>query len=1692
MTIERGTYEVIRDRLSAQGKTLAEKAARLNARRIELFGGAEMALLGSDRIRTENNCVPRDIAEAGSLLLFGYNVFIGLKTETQVSDVFSLHRVDNFAAVPADAPENFLRDPKFAHDFRELYQYYRNSRLLQLRRVESKLLAVFQTGEKLTDLRVFRWQVAVDGSVTYIDNRGERDHVYPPRHDFEWIATSREHHVSGKHPHCSIEDSLFVETIGGDVTFKIEDNTSTGRGIFSEPVDDPDQSLDDAQIHYAVIGTLILVKLLPYREKSWRYYVFNKRTKSVRRIDAIGAACIQLPEDHGIIFPGGYYLRTGDARIFEEHDPNGMEFLRAVRAPNGEDVLYAFHRRDEGRTLLFSYNLIRKEVVNPLSCHGYSLFADGKMIIFSATSNEPTRVHPMQIWQTPFVSDDHLAKTPQPNTFLGKVGNRDLVRGLSSALSICRLVDEQTPSRATYEDMVAATARVIDAYHWIGHAEAEDLLSTIKEVRATAELIIDEFEKVEALRAQASKAVGDVEQSLNEKRPEPASIDDYVAQLGELRSKQGHIISLRELRYVDRAKLDALEAGVVARFGELSQATVQFLLDEKALAPFAEKTTYIETRIANVQKTTDAEALVREVEGVVGSLNLLTEIIGSLQIEDPSVRIRILERISQLMSGLNRVRALVAQRRKELLGKERVAEFAVQFSLFTQTVSSSVSGTDTPERCDTELSKLMLQLEELETRFSEFDDFVAQLAAKREEVYDALTARKQSLLEQRQRRAEQLQQAATRILQGITRRAGTLGNVDALNAFFASDPMVAKLRSTSEKLRELGDIVRADEIDGKLKTARDEAARSLRDRNELFEEGSNVVRFGEHRFSVNTQPVELTIVPREERPHLHITGTGFFEPIEEELAYPNQELVSETEEVYRAEYLAYVARNGDVREAMAARYDEGYERGVHDHDAQLIAEKLRGMMSTAGLLRYTPNARAAATLFWAFFPDESLKAQWSAHAKALLDCGGNATALAQELQQAIETWLPVDCGNIRNAGAYLCEEISQQPIRFVLSAEAADLLNAAIPNLRDLDWQRKLAVVRTSVPNLEAAAAIVTNGTLSRERSSAIIQTKITGLLGQHPRIAGGTMELRLDEFLARLGTFEAERVPAFRAYQQKRHAILERERKRLRLSELQPKVMSAFVRNKLISEVYLPLIGANFAKQMGVAGEKKRTDLMGLLLLVSPPGYGKTTLLEYIAVRLGLVFVKINGPALGHSVKSLDPNEAPNATARQEILKLNLALEMGNNVLLMIDDIQHTHPELLQKFISLCDAQRKIEGCWRGETRTYDLRGKRFAVCMAGNPYTESGEKFEIPDMLANRADVYNLGEVLAGRDELFDLSYIENALTSNSITAPLLTRDPNDVQKLVRMARGEQVQADQLSHDYSSVELNELLGVLRKLSVVQQLLARVNRQYVLSAAQQNAYRTEPSFKLQGSYRNMNKLAEKVLPAMNDDELQRLIDDHYLGEAQTLTAGAEENLLKLAELRGRMTDAQRTRWQEIKRGFTRVQRLGGTEADPAARVMAELSVVSDRIGEVARAIAGAISAAEAPAVAPVAAPAPTPVVISAPAVPSLDLTPYLAKLDETLHALRELHTARLPIAAASAVVAAPAQPPASSREAYLIQDTLIPLLRFMAHRFKSYRSVADPKVKQAIARLESVKDLDQLVSTLENINVSALATLTE
>ncbi|MFM9746164.1 hypothetical protein ACKI2C_52295, partial [Streptomyces brasiliscabiei] len=75
-----------------------------------------------------------------------------------------------------------------------------------------------------------------------------------------------------------------------------------------------------------------------------------------------------------------------------------------------------------------------------------------------------------------------------------------------------------------------------------------------------------------------------------------------------------------------------------------------------------------------------------------------------------------------------------------------------------------------------------------------------------------------------------------------------------------------------------------------------------------------------------------------------------------------------------------------------------------------------------------------------------------------------------------------------------------------------------------------------------------------------------------------------------------------------------------------------------------------------------------------------------------------------------------------------------------------------------------------------------------------------------------------------------------------------------------GEDISLNELEHGYSQAEANEIKAVLTRLMTIRNTVLKVNAQYIASAAQDNNYRTEPPFKLQGSYRNMNKMAEKVV----------------------------------------------------------------------------------------------------------------------------------------------------------------------------------------------------------------------------------------
>lgn len=1639
---EAGAYDVIRKRLDEQGKTLRTLAEQLNQTRLEEFGGVEIQAIARTRVRTENNCIARDIVRVGDQLLFGYNVFIGLKKETQIEDVFALFELtkngDNYELSAADVRKSFLYDSRFKGDFDELYRYYKESRLVQLRVADGKLLAGFQVGERSSDIRVFRWAISADGKqFEYIDNRGERDIELPNQTDFEWIETTRDDFVHGRHPHVNIADTVFVETINGDLTIKVEDNTEDGLGVYSEQVQEANQSLDDASISYARVGNLILLAVTPYKEDTTRYLVFNSLTQQVERIDAIGQSCISLPEGHGIIFPGGIYLDTGESKSFPD-DINGLTFKRMIRSPNGEDVLYVFYERVEGRFGLFSYNLITRSLQNPIFGNGYGLFPDGKLIIFSAEA-EPTRVHPMQLWQTSYISAEFASAQPESTTELGKIGNSELVRGISDLFSIHQLIGKKEVSMRHYEELREASSKIFDMHYWLDANAQPEIAANLRDVMQTSELVIDEFDKVQSIQQQS-------QQALNEAKAKQRALlsriqtttwetaEQFVASILEIRKQRGHIATIKDYRYIDTDELAALEQSLVDAEVELGAKTTEFLTKEDSLQSYHQHTSDYAQQIDTAQTNAEIRPIIEAIGETTAQLDLLSELITTLKIDDTTVRTRIVDTISEVYAKLNQAKARGSQKQKGLGSEEAIAQFSAQFKLFSQSITNALGVSDTPDKCDEQLAKLLVQLEDLESQFSDFDQFLGDIMDKREEIYESFEAHKQSLMEARQRRAQTLSDSAARILTSIEKRSLKLNESDELNTYFASDALVLKVTELIDQLRSLDAQINADDVQSRFKGIKEQAIRSLRDKTDIYEDGGKVIKLGpKHKFSVNQQELDLTIIPRHEQLYYHLIGTDYYAQVSDDrLAnaqqYWSMSLESETELIYRAETLAFLLINAVqqgqhelsmadlytllktpdeltkvLRDFSTPLYKHGYQKGIHDFDASLILQALLPAMAEAELLTFEPTARALATVFWhkldlsELAHAKELQADWSQRAvssRVLRDLFTDDQAmrlLANEVHQVLLGFLdvfpiPGMAASSHRAADYLVEHLAQNTEPFIQSRYAHDLLahfertlNKESRQLFKDSLNRLASKPDQAWSSAHAWLSAVTNSLLdahpevmSMQRyipevvgqlisgantteSTAKLELLVTGLLGEHSKIEQQSLAFSLDEYLQNMERHQRETLPAYRDYLTLRSQVMKTERSKLKLESFKAKPLSSFVRNRLVNESYLPLIGDNLAKQMGTIGDSKRTDLMGLLMMISPPGYGKTTLMEYVANRLGLIFMKINCPSLGHDVTSLDPEQAPNSTARQELEKINLAFEMGNNVMLYLDDIQHTHPEFLQKYISLCDGTRRIDGVWRGETKTYDMRGKKFCVVMAGNPYTESGEVFKVPDMLANRADIYNLGDILGGMDEQFGLSYIENALTSNTVLAPLATRDMQDVYRLIDMANGKNVAATELSHQYSGAEINEITSVFKKLFVIQSLILKVNQQYISSAAQADRYRVEPPFKLQGSYRNMNKMAEKVSSVMNHEELMQLIEDHYQGEAQLLTNGTEQNLLKLAELRGNLTPDQAARWEEIKADFKRSKALGGDDIDGSTRIANQMIDLAERLNEINESVAQAL-----------------------------------------------------------------------------------------------------------------------------------------
>lgn len=1591
--MDSGAYEVILQRLQVQKNKILDNVALLNKERKEVFGATAFELLANLRINTAHNCIAKDILALSNLCILGYNVQFGLKQDIGIADVFSIYRFDGKEFIAQNL--SLLEQEEFATEFKNLYKYYRNASFSRFHVKGNLLYMVFQQTANVQDIKAFKW--LIDGeSLQFIDGRSAHEVKYPSQHDFTWTKATRDMQRTGKSPHVSILDRVFVETINGDLSIKVEDNTNTGKGIYHEDVEQKDQTLDDGEIYFADLGNIILLKIKPYLEDE-RYFIFNDRLKTVMRVDTLADAGLLLPEGQGVLLSNGYYLQNGEHKIFDRKLEQ-VKFSGRVDAPNGEDFLYVFYQEDSHSYILLSYNVIEQQVQTPILCNGFTIFENGQLLYFIA-EKDPTRHHLIQVWQTPFTKEMVLNETLSQH-HLYKIGNKSIVQAMAEVRELLVLLNQPDNYEGLYDDILDKSREIYDSYFWMqdnSHYQFAAALTDLKQIATNA---IDEFKKVVEMRSNAAKLMTDAEEKVSKlvfdvRTSKKETLQDYVKLLSALRLLKGELITLKKVAYTDEAVLTAHEKTLAEKSDELSKACVEFLLRDDALQPYQVQIQQSREALPQAAKVVEVKALEQQSTEIAGALEMLIDIINQLKIDDASQSAKIIENISQLFSGLNQLRTQIQNTRNELNKKESQAEFQAQMTLLDQSIINFLDMADSAEKVNEYLSKLTIQLEEIEMRFADWDEVQIHTSEKRQMLYDSFEARKVQLLEQKNKKAGQLQQAAERIITGVKNKARNLESESEINAFFSSDLMVDRARQMAQELAAMEDATKSEEILQQLLVVQQEAIRNLKDKKELYVDGAQILAMGKYRFAIQSQNVALTLTNRDGTYNYHITGTSYFESVDHpELetlkAVMDQEYVSESKVLPRAVYLAwrmmqYYAPDDNpaaagleqqVNAYLTAHPSEGYVKGVHDKDAFLLATHWLQLRNDLGILSYLPEERALAHIFWHYLPvveKEDLTRKITAvkflksHYSQQKEIELFIKEAAQRIAAFIQKEFPYIDLDVQAAAVYLYG--SPAGVTMVSHADneifnafkkhlKADFIDKKyqeyMQELKDKpamlwalveSWLYRFSVkAQIEIPAdlmMELTAMLITEGSTRIEADDDHHVIEITGL--QSVQQDGNVFVLDHYHWVRLLKDHDAHIVPRFLRLQQLKKELLLQKSKQLNLENFKTEVLTSFVRNQLINQVYFPLIGANFAKQIGEAGDAKRSDRSGLLLLVSPPGYGKTTLMEYVADRLGLVFIKINGPSLGHTITSVDPGEAKDAAAKSELHKLNLALEMGDNVMLYIDDIQHCNTEFLQKFISLADGQRRMDGVFNNEPKTYDLRGKRFALVMAGNPYTESGEIFKIPDMLSNRADIYNLGDMTALNKAQFEMSMLENALMANTHLRKLSQTGMENLYKLVAYAQDPEQNLPNLDGNFTASEIQDFIQVVKHALQARATVLKVNETYIQSAGVMDAFREEPPFKLQGSYRNMNKILAAIIPIMTASEVTELVLNHYKNESQTLTKDAEANLLKLKEIMGLLTPEEASRWEDIKKEFKKYRMLKGLgDQDKFSQIIAQMNQFVD------------------------------------------------------------------------------------------------------------------------------------------------------
>src|SRR5690606_38718517 len=141
-------------------------------------------------------------------------------------------------------------------------------------------------------------------------------------------------------------------------------------------------------------------------------------------------------------------------------------------------------------------------------------------------------------------------------------------------------------------------------------------------------------------------------------------VQDYVAALQAVSAQRGHLLTIRELRYIDTAVIDAMEAELIAAHERVGEATGAYLSDAAALAPLNARLADVDAKAQAAQSVAALREPQQDLAALASDLDLLSELMASLRVDDATQRTKIVEAIAELYARLNQARVRAEQRRK--------------------------------------------------------------------------------------------------------------------------------------------------------------------------------------------------------------------------------------------------------------------------------------------------------------------------------------------------------------------------------------------------------------------------------------------------------------------------------------------------------------------------------------------------------------------------------------------------------------------------------------------------------------------------------------------------------------------------------------------------------------------------------------------------------------------------------------------------------------------------------------------------------------------------------------------------------------------------------------------------------------------------------------------------------------------